>query len=579
SPVSGAVILNDIDGDVLTATLGAAPTNGTVIVNTDGTYTYTPAADFNGTDTFTVSVDDGNGGTDTATVTITILPVDDAVVANDDSISADEDTGSVTGDATANDVDVEGDAFDVTRYWVGDAVTGTEFAINTSALIPGAGSFTIAPSGAFIFTPVANYNSTDGVPLPIFTYEVEDANGNVDTAVLTITINPVNDAPVTTADSFTGLEDGPDVTGNVLVNDSDIDGPALAVTGVRVAGVTAGTISPGTPIFIPGSGTLRIDANGELNFDPVAGYFGTVPTITYDMSDGEFTRTTTVTITIDPTNDPVDATDDTAVTDQGVTLTVPAATGLLSNDSDPDGDAFAITAISFMDGPTQVTAAVSAGSDGTLTITAGAFVYGTVTIAEDGSYSFVPDAAYSTLINGPMPAITYEVTDAIGATSTAELSIEVTRTNTAPNAVDDVTSVAEDGNVTGNVITDAPGTDTDAEGDAFTLTGFTIGGSATVNLPIGAGGGPVIIPGVGLFLLTSDGDYDFTPDSDYDGVVPTITYTVEDVFGASSTATLTVTIIAANDAPEATDETVTLNEDGNTPLNLTLPTDVDHAST
>ncbi|WP_040306448.1 Ig-like domain-containing protein, partial [Ahrensia sp. R2A130] len=65
--VSGAVIVNDIDGDVLTATLGTAPTNGTVIVNTDGTYTYTPAADFNGTDTFTVSVDDGNGGTDTAT--------------------------------------------------------------------------------------------------------------------------------------------------------------------------------------------------------------------------------------------------------------------------------------------------------------------------------------------------------------------------------------------------------------------------------------------------------------------------------------------------------------------------------
>ncbi|EFL87578.1 cadherin-like domain-containing protein, partial [Ahrensia sp. R2A130] len=107
SPVSGAVILNDIDGDALTASLATAPTNGTVIVNTDGTYTYTPTADFNGTDTFTVSVDDGNGGTDTATVTITVNPQNDAPTAADDAVTTNEDS-PVSGAVIVNDID--GDA-------------------------------------------------------------------------------------------------------------------------------------------------------------------------------------------------------------------------------------------------------------------------------------------------------------------------------------------------------------------------------------------------------------------------------------------------------------------------------------
>ncbi|MEN0040892.1 MAG: DUF4347 domain-containing protein, partial [Pseudomonadota bacterium] len=94
--VSGAVVLNDVDGDTLTATLSTVsaeqPQNGSVVVNTDGTYTYTPNADFNGTDSFVVLVDDGNGGTDTATVTITVTPVNDAPTAADDAQTTNEDT-------------------------------------------------------------------------------------------------------------------------------------------------------------------------------------------------------------------------------------------------------------------------------------------------------------------------------------------------------------------------------------------------------------------------------------------------------------------------------------------------------
>ncbi|MEB4590536.1 cadherin-like domain-containing protein, partial [Candidatus Thiothrix sp. Deng01] len=90
TPLNGTTLLAndaDLDGDTLTVntTPVTAPTHGTLVLNANGTYTYTPNTSFNGTDSFTYAVSDGKGGSDTATVTVTITPVNDAPVANNDS--------------------------------------------------------------------------------------------------------------------------------------------------------------------------------------------------------------------------------------------------------------------------------------------------------------------------------------------------------------------------------------------------------------------------------------------------------------------------------------------------------------
>ena len=150
--------------------------NGTVTF-AGGSVTYTPNANFNGSDSFTYTVSDGNGGTDTATVNVTVNPVNDAPVANNDSATTDEDT-PVTVNVVANDTDVEGDTLTV------------------SAVTQGANGTVTFAGGCVTYTPNGNFNGSDS-----FTYTVSDGNGGTDTATVNVTVNPVNDAPVAADDS------------------------------------------------------------------------------------------------------------------------------------------------------------------------------------------------------------------------------------------------------------------------------------------------------------------------------------------------------------------------------------------
>ena len=105
--ISGAVSAADVDGDTVVFSKASDPANGSVVVNADGSYDYTPNADYNGPDSFDVLADDQNGGTDTVTVNVTVNPVNDAPVAADDTPSGDEDT-IISGTVSATDAD--GDA-------------------------------------------------------------------------------------------------------------------------------------------------------------------------------------------------------------------------------------------------------------------------------------------------------------------------------------------------------------------------------------------------------------------------------------------------------------------------------------
>ncbi|MBN2442825.1 MAG: tandem-95 repeat protein, partial [Spirochaetales bacterium] len=153
----------DIDGDTLTIAGVGTASHGTA-VSTMGQIRYTPAANYNGPDTFTYTVSDGHGGTDNAAVTITVNAVNDNPVAIDDSATTNEDSGT-TIDVLINDTDIDGDSLTIAS--VGAASHGNA----------------VISAGRIDYTPNAGYFGTDS-----FSYTVSDGNGGTDTGSVTVTI-------------------------------------------------------------------------------------------------------------------------------------------------------------------------------------------------------------------------------------------------------------------------------------------------------------------------------------------------------------------------------------------------------
>jgi CshA-type fibril repeat protein len=467
APVTIPVLANDTDAEgnplaVTTATAG----NGTVAINPDGTVTYTPNANFNGTDTISYTVSDGNGGTDTATVTVTVNPVNDGPDAVNDAAATNEDT-PVTVAVLANDTDPDGDPLTVTAA---SAANGT-VAIN--------------PDGTVTYTPNANFNGTDTI-----SYTVSDGNGGSDTATVTVTVNPVNDNPDAVNDTATTNEDAP-VTIPVLANDTDVEGNPLTVTTATAA-----------------NGSVAINPDGTITYTPNANFNGT-DTITYSVSDGAGgTDTATVTVTVNPVNDNPDAVNDTAMTNEDVPVTIP----VLANDTDVDGNP--------------------------LTVTTASAANGTVAINPDGSLTYTPNAGY----NGP-DTISYTVSDGAGGTDTATVAVTVNPVNDAPDAVNDAATTNEDTPVTVAVLAN----DTDPDGNPLTVTAAS------------AANGTVVINAAGTVT--------YTPNANFNGT-DTISYTISDGQGGTDTATVTVTVNPVNDNPDAVNDTATTNED--TPVTVTV---------
>ncbi|MGA9251547.1 MAG: Ig-like domain-containing protein [Roseobacter sp.] len=196
--VSGTVTASDVDGDTLTFSIDTAPASGEVLLLQNGGYTYTPTADFEGTDSFTVLATDPEGASSLATVTVTVEGVNDAPVAEDTTTSVSED-GSVTGTIIAEDVD-------------GDVLT---FTLATPAV---SGAVALLAGGAYSYTPDADFEGTDS-----FAVLIEDGQGGSTTATVSVTVGGVNDAPVIT----TTVEDA---SGQVVENSS-----TNSVSGVLVS--------------------------------------------------------------------------------------------------------------------------------------------------------------------------------------------------------------------------------------------------------------------------------------------------------------------------------------------------------
>lgn len=382
---AAGVLANDsdpVEGSALTASLVSGVSHGTLVLDVDGGFTYTPAADFHGTDSFTYRASDGSDFSNAVTVDLDVASVNDAPTAVADSYTTDEDeTLSVSeGGVLSNDSDVDRDAL------VAELVDGVSH-----------GTLQFNADGTFVYAPDADRYGTDS-----FTYRVSDGAEYSKTVTVEIDVKSVNDAPVAAGDAYATDEDIAIVTeaaDGVLANDNDpVEGSPLTASLVD-------TVS---------HGTLVLHADGSFNYRPAANWHGT-DSFTYRVSDGsDFSSTVTVELTVDSVNDAPAAAAETYTTSEDAPLMV-AAPGVLVNDSDPV-EGSALTA--------ELVADVS---------------HGTLDLNADGSFAYAPDANY----NGD-DSFTYRAFDGSDYSPVVTVTLHVTSVYDPPVAVEDTYTAYQD---------------------------------------------------------------------------------------------------------------------------------------
>jgi VCBS repeat-containing protein len=440
---------SDLDGGVLSAVLVNGPAHGTLVLNTNGGFTYTPALNYTGPDSFTYRANDGLADSGIATAAITVTPLNDPPVAIDDSYSTPEDTilNIVAPGVLANDSDVESSPL-------------------TAVLVngPAHGTVTLNTNGGFNYSPALNYTGPDS-----FTYRANDGSLNSAVATVSITVTPVNDAPIAVNDSYSTPEDTAlnILAPGVLANDSDADGNAL--TAALVTG--------------PAHGALTLNGDGSFNYTPAIDYTGP-DAFSYRANDGQTnSAVANVSITVTPLNDPPIA------NNQNVTTPEDTAKAITLTGSDIEG-----AAITF--------AIVTGPAHGTLSLLD----------TNTGAVTYTPGLDY----NGP-DSFTFRVSDGQTNSAVATVSITVTPVNDPPiiRSPRTVFTTLEDTPLIEPPVLDGI---EDADGDPLSVVLIT--GTAHGSLNLNTNGG---------FTYSPTADY-FGPDSFQiqitDGVTNTPTFTL-----------------------------------------------------
>ncbi|MDX1947838.1 MAG: Ig-like domain-containing protein [Pirellulaceae bacterium] len=409
--VEGAgVLANDwwIWTDQMTAVLEASPSHGSVSLNLDGSFVYTPSAGFAGVDTFTYKTHGEHNGDmvsdEYATVTINV--VNHAPVAGLDAYSVVAGSTLEVGAPGVLDNDTDQDWHALTAILVGSAANGTA-AINAD--------------GSLVYTPYAGFAGVDTIY-----YQAFDGYSYSDVTSVIITV--ANGTPVGSSDGYTTPFETPLVgtAPGVLANDSDPDGHAL--TTVLVSG--------------PTYGSLTFNSDGSFVYTPAAGMSGT-DGFSYRAFDGyAYSNPVAVTIDVGSGNAPPVAGNDAYAIDSGYTLHM-LPSGVLYNDSDPDND--------------PLIAVLVAGP-----------AHGTLTLAADGSFYYTSDTGFvgedtftylasDGTANSNVATVTIVVTEGPGGE------------NQAPVAGDDGYQVDEDQtlNVT---LPGVLANDTDEDGDPLSVS-------------------------------------------------------------------------------------------------------------
>ena len=466
-------------------------------VASDGTLTYTPSADANGSATVSVRArDDGgtaNGGVDTSapqTFTIAVSAVNDppSFLSGSDVTTA-ENAGpqSVAGWARSTRPGPPNESGQTVAFVLSN---------DNAALFDGGGQPRVAPDGTLGYTAAAGANGSATV-----TVRAKDdggtANGGADTSVpqtFTITIQSVNDPPSFTAGSAqTVLEDA----------------------GLQTVGAWAGSIVAGPPnesgqsvsflVSNDNNGLFSVQpgvaADGTLSFTPAANAFGSATVAVRVADDGgtanggvDTSPPQTFTITVAAVNDAPVANPDGAGVDEddpaGVSFNV------LTNDTDVDvGDTLSV---STFDGSTL--------TGGTLTSNGG------------GSFTYVPFAGF-----GGTDTFSYTASDGNGGTSIAAVTLTVVAQPDAPDAAVDGYTTPQDTTLP----VGAPGVlanDADEDGDVLTVQTT-----------------PIVSPTNGNLTLRSDGSFTYVPASGFAGT-DSFTYRVDDGTGLTDDAVVTITV-------------------------------------
>ncbi|MFT7585691.1 MAG: hypothetical protein ACI9EW_002119, partial [Cellvibrionaceae bacterium] len=266
--IANGVLTNDSDGDgdTLTAVLQTAPLTGMLALGSDGNFVYTPTLNYNGVVTYTYVVSDGTNLSSPTTVTINVTPVNDAPITVADHYTTTEDTPltvAMPGVLSNDPADIDGDPV--------TAILQTP---------PAIGLLDLNLNGSFIYTPTLNYFG-----VVTFTYAVSDGIDVSNTAVVTITMTPVDDAPVAIDDSYiTSHTLFVTVNSGVLLNDINVDNDPLTAT-IQT---------------LPPLGNLDFNPNGSFIYTPTLNFNGVV-TFTYVFSDGvAVSNVAVVTMTVTP---------------------------------------------------------------------------------------------------------------------------------------------------------------------------------------------------------------------------------------------------------------------------------------
>jgi large repetitive protein len=465
------VLANDTDpdGPAMTAILVSGPSNASsFVLNPDGSFVYVHNGSETTSDSFTYRANDGTLNSNIATVSIVITAVNDAPVAVNDGPHAVSEGGTLNGPSVlSNDTDAENDSL-------------------TAVLVSGpanASSFTLNANGTFTYVHNGSETTSDS-----FTYRANDGQANSNIATVSITVTPVNDAPVAVNDGPHSVNEGGTLSGpSVLSNDTDAENDTL--TAVLVDGPDH-------------AASFALNPNGTFTYVH-DGSETTSDSFTYMANDGAAnSNVATVTITITPVNDAPVAVNDSGSVSEGGTLN---GSSVLSNDTDAENDSLTAVLVS---GPANATS---------------------FTLNPDGTYTYVHNGGEST-----SDSFTYKANDGQADSNVATVSITITAVNDAPVANDDGPyNVNEGGTFNGNVVTN----DTDADVPANTLTAILVSGPSNAS----------------SFTLNPNGTFTYVHNGS-ETTSDSFTYKVNDGTVDSNVATVTFVIAPVNDAPVAVND-------------------------
>ncbi|MDF5076041.1 tandem-95 repeat protein [Vibrio parahaemolyticus] len=492
---------SDVEGDALSIQSASVPSEQGSVDIVDGKLVFTPAENFNGEATITYIVTDGDL-TDEAKVTVTVTPVNDSPVAVDDTTSIQEDT-AVTIDVLTNDTDVDGDKLSI-----------------ESASVPKEQGTVEVVDGKLVFTPVENFNGDAEI-----TYIVTDGQ-LTDEAKVTVTVNPVNDAPTIKVDAVESITEDAVSTDTVVATLTvrDTDTPEDQLTVSLENNSNGYFVLVGDEVKLTQAGVDAVN-NDELNLKGL--------TISASVSDGvNPTASDSDSLIVNRVNDAptikVDAVE--SITEDAVSTDTVVAT-LTVRDTDTPED--------------QLTVSLENNSNGYFVL-----VGNEVKLTQAGV-----DAVNNDELNLKDLTISASVSDGVNPTANDSDSLIVNRVNDAPVAKDDIATTQEDTAVTIDVLPN----DSDVDGDKLSIQ--------SASVPEAQGKVEIV-----------DGKLVFTPAENFHGDAE-ITYTLTD--GAlTDQATVNVTVNAVNDTPvvESNLADQTLAEDF-TPYTIDLNTafsDVDN---